>query len=96
MKAGKTVPVKFSLGGDFGLNVFAGGYPVSQSVACEGGVPQDDVELTSSAGSGLTYDAASSRYQYDWKTLSAWKGQCRSLTIRFIDGSTFEANFKFK
>ena len=33
MKAGRTVPVKFSLGGNFGLDVFAVGYPKSRQVA---------------------------------------------------------------
>ena len=52
MKAGQTVPVKFSLGGDYGLDVFADGYPVSQDVTVRGR-PTDPVEATSSANSGL-------------------------------------------
>jgi hypothetical protein len=37
VQPGRAVPVKFSLGGDQGLNVFASGHPRSQPNACEGG-----------------------------------------------------------
>ena len=36
-KAGSSLPVKFSLGGDFGLDVLAGGSPGSQDVPCRSG-----------------------------------------------------------
>ena len=39
MKAGRSVPVKFSLGGDFGPAVFASGYPASQTISCDSGRP---------------------------------------------------------
>jgi ABC-type oligopeptide transport system substrate-binding subunit len=96
MNAGRTVPVKFSLGGNFGLGILADGYPVSQQVACAGGAPQDDVESTSSTGSGLSYDASSGRYQYNWKTQKGWAGQCRTLILKFDDGQELKASFKFK
>ncbi|HUG10852.1 MAG TPA: PxKF domain-containing protein, partial [Opitutaceae bacterium] len=51
VKAGAAVPVKFSLGGDYGLSIFASGYPVSQSVACESGAPSDAIDETVTAGS---------------------------------------------
>ena len=94
MKAGRTVPVKFKLGGDYGLNVFADGYPVSQNVHCDA-TPPDPVEVTSSANAGLTYDAVSGVYQYNWKTSGNWKGQCRTLLLQFSDGQELKANFKF-
>lgn len=96
MNAGRTVAVKFSLGANFGLDVFAAGYPASQLVACSGGAPADDVESTSSTGSGLTYSAATNTYQYSWKTSKSWAGQCRTLILRFIDGQELKADFRFK
>ena len=95
MKAGRSVPVKFSLGGDYGPAVFASGYPASQTVSCDSGDPTDVVEATTSNPSGLTYDSISGTYTYNWKTLSSWKGTCRTLTLRFIDGQALEADFKF-
>jgi hypothetical protein len=96
MNAGRTVPVKFKLGGDFGLDVFEAGYPASQLVACAGGTPQDDVESTSSTGSGLSYHAGSGTYQYNWKTQKSWAGQCRTLILKFDDGQELKASFRFK
>jgi hypothetical protein len=95
MKAGRTVPVKFTLGGDYGLDVFAEGYPVSQSIDCDSDDPIDPVETTSSTSSGLTYDAVTGTYQYNWKTSSDWKGQCRTLILQFTDGQELRADFKF-
>ena len=94
MKAGQKVPVTFSLGGDFGSHVFADGYPTSEGGPCAGG-PTDAIETVSN-GAGLTYDAATGVYTFHWKTAKSWAGHCRTLTIRFIDGSELEANFKFK
>ncbi len=94
MKAGRTVPVKFSLGGDYGLGIFASGYPASGALAC-GSAEPDTVETTTSNPSGLTYDATTGTYTYNWKTPSSWKGQCRTLILQFADGQELRANFKF-
>ena len=98
LKAGQAVPVKFSLGGNQGLGIFASGYPKSQVIPCDSNALVDGVEETSTAGSStLTYDAATDRYQYVWKTDKAWAvGTCRQLVLTFTDGTTRHANFKFK
>ena len=91
------MPVKFSLGGNYGLNIFASGSPASQQVACGSGAPIDDVEQTVTAGgSSLQYDATSDVYTYVWKTEKGWAGSCRQLVIQFTDGSMAYAYFKFK
>jgi hypothetical protein len=95
MKAGRSVPVKFSLGGDYGLAVFASGYPASQAIACDSGDPADAVEATTANPSGLTYDGTSGIYTYSWKTLNSWKGTCRTLILKFSDGQELKADFKF-
>jgi hypothetical protein len=95
VNAGSAVPVKFGLGGNRGLNVLVAGSPSSAIVACGSG-PADAIEQTTTAGaSTLTYDAGSARYQYVWKTDTAWVG-CRDLVLRFRDGSTLRARFSFK
>jgi hypothetical protein len=43
-KSGSAVPVKFSLTGNQGLNIFSPGYPASQQVACDTSVPADTIE----------------------------------------------------
>lgn len=97
MKGGAAVPVKFSLGGNFGLRIFAGGSPVSRPVACSTWAPQDTVDQTSTAGaSGLTYDSSSGRYSYVWKTEKSWAGSCRQFEFTLTDGSTHIARFRFR
>jgi hypothetical protein len=96
VKAGSAVPVKFSLGGDKGLNIFAAGYPKSEVIACDSAALVDGIEQTVSSGSSvLTYDAATDTYSYVWKTDKAWSG-CRQLVAKFVDAGTQRANFKMK
>jgi len=69
MKAGAAVPVKFSLGGDQGLAIFAAAYPRSQAIACDSTASVDGIEQTVAAGgSSLQYDALTDVYTYVWKT----------------------------
>jgi hypothetical protein len=97
VKAGSGVPVKFSLGGSYGLNIFAAGYPKVQTVVCGSGAPIDEIEQTVTAGaSSLSYDAASGQYSYTWKTDKSWAGSCRQLTIRLSDGTDHVAMFQFR
>jgi Tol biopolymer transport system component/DNA-binding SARP family transcriptional activator len=96
LAAGASVPVKFGLGGDFGLNIFAVGYPTSKQVSCPNGLPPDNVEETSTLSkSGLTYDATSGLYTYVWKTDRAWRGTCRELNLKLADGSDHRVQFQF-
>lgn len=93
VKAGAGVPVKFSLGGDFGLDVFADGYPSVTQIACPG-MSVDAIEQTVSVGSShLVYDAAADQYVYLFKTSKSWAGTCRELTMVFSDGTTRSAAF---
>ena len=97
VKAGAAVPVKFSLGGDQGLDIFAVGWPKSSQVACDVSDPVGAIEETVTAGaSGLSYDAASGQYVYVWKTLRGWAGRCRELILTFADGSEQRAQFQFR
>lgn len=96
-KAGSAIPVKFSLGGDQGLQIFEAGYPGSLLTTCDSSAPLDAVEETATAGSSaLSYDAATDTYTYVWKTKKPWAGTCRQLVVRLADGSVHRANFKFK
>jgi hypothetical protein len=97
MNAGRAAPVKFSLGGDRGLDIFAAGYPQVRSVPC--GSSTDVVEeTTSSDSSHLSYSSADDRYTYLWKTDRAWAGQCKQLVLKFADhwNSDQSATFSFR
>ena len=95
--AGQAIPVKFSLSGNKGLNIFAAGYPASGQIPCSANEPGNTIEETvNPGGSSLTYNATNDQYNYVWKTNKAWKGTCRILVVRFIDGSQYYAKFRFK
>jgi hypothetical protein len=95
VQAGSAVPLKFSLGGDHGLAIFETGYPRSGAISCSTAAPQDDIEETVTAGgSSLSYGGG--QYNYVWKTDKAWKGTCRALELKLIDGTLHTALFKFK
>ncbi|HKS28040.1 MAG TPA: PxKF domain-containing protein [Pyrinomonadaceae bacterium] len=97
VNAGRAIPVKFSLSGNKGLNIFATGSPASGTIACNSSDPAVDLLGTVTAGgSSLSYDASSDQYNYVWKTESSWAGTCRQLVLTLNDGSVHRANFKFK
>ena len=95
-KSGSAIPVKFSLDGDYGLEIIADGYPQSREIACDGTDPGEGEATMSVDDIGLTYDAESDQYKYVWKSSKQWKGSCRQLVVLFTDGSYHYANFEFK
>jgi hypothetical protein len=95
VNAGRAIPVKFSLSGNKGLNIFAANSPASGQVTCASNAPAIDLTDTVTAGgSSLSYDG--NQYVYVWKTESSWAGTCRQLVVSLNDGSIYRAGFKFK
>jgi hypothetical protein len=95
VNAGRAIPVKFSLSGNKGLNIFAANNPYSVSFNCSTNDPGVDViETVNAGGSSLTYSPDT--YNYIWKTENSWAGTCRQLVVTLNDGSVHTANFKFK
>ncbi|MEU8261918.1 S8 family serine peptidase [Micromonospora sp. NPDC048999] len=96
-KAGSAVPIKFSLGGDQGLNIFAAGVPQLQPTTCDSWAPKGALQPIAAPGaSTLTYDPASKQYQYNWKTDKSLANTCGRLDVTLIDGTTHSANLSFK
>ena len=97
VKAGQTVPARFSLGGDRGLDILAGA-PTVRRVDCASGVSVDPIEevVASSPGNNaLSYDPATGLYSYNWKTDKGWSNTCRTMSFTFDDGQTLTASFRF-
>jgi len=90
---GETVPVRFSLSGDQGLNIFAAGYPKIQFISCRTSAPLGDPIATTAKS--LTYNARTDQYTYLWKTGKNWEHKCGVLQIQLNDGTTHTALFKF-
>jgi len=98
VKAGSGVPVKFGLGGNRGLAIFAAGYPQSQTVTCDTQAPTSaigDKETVAVNGSSLTYNAQTDQYTYNWKTDKSWQSGCRRLSLKLTDNTVRSALFKF-
>ncbi|MBI5653024.1 MAG: PxKF domain-containing protein [Chloroflexi bacterium] len=97
VNAGSAIPVRFSLVGNQGSNIFVSGYPKSQPIACDSTAPTDGIEETATAGSSsLSYDPITNQYIYAWKTEKVWANTCRQLVVKLKDSTYHRANFKFK
>ena len=81
-RAGDTVPVKFSLGGDRGLDV------VARAAWRPCGVTTND---SSPAFGSLSYSAGPDRYVYMWQSDKSWAGSCREFLLVLRDGTTHAA-----
>ncbi len=88
-----TIPVKFDLGGDRGLDVLAPGYPKSQQLPCDSAALTDGDESTVAEPPGLKLTGGI--YHYNWVPKPAWVGTCRQLVVKLRDGSSRRANFRF-
>ncbi len=99
VKAGRAVPIKWSLldsSGGYVADLGTFRSLSSQLVNCAIGTPSDAIEETVAAGgSGLSYDPITHRFQYNWRTASAWNGTCRVMTLVLTDGTRRDALFKF-
>ncbi len=97
--AGSTIPVKFSVGVDLGLNIFAPGSLFSRQIncspnSCGANVGIGPFEPTESVGGGL--QIIDGQYHYNWKTSNAWAGTCRELEVILLDGRRFRTKIRFQ
>ena len=93
--AGRTIPLAFSLGGDYGLGVLAEGSPRSVAVSCDTGAPLGAGEPAEAVAGGLVDLPWLGRYLYLWKTSPAWAGMCRRLAMTLADGSVHTLDVSF-
>jgi hypothetical protein len=95
-KAGSTIPLKFE--------VFRRAVELTDlsevvsvtyaAIPADPSAPTDEVEFLATGGTGLTYDATTGAYQYNWKSPSP-PGSYR-LTATTRDGSTLDADFQLR
>jgi len=93
-KAGAAIPIRFTLGWDFGLDVLAAGSPTSTPYTCSSASENAIEETVTSSTSSFSYEPGAERYSYIWKTDKAWSGTCRKLKVTLKDGTSHEALFK--
>lgn len=92
VNSGQTVPMRFALNGDLGLDVLFGD-PTAARYTCSSGDPTGDVATATGA---LIFDPGSGGYTYEWKTVKAWANQCRTFTLTLDDGTYRSADFHFR
>jgi hypothetical protein len=93
VKAGATVGVQFSLGGNLGLSIFADGTPTYQQISCTTGAP---IGTATAATGTLKYNKKTGLYTFGWVTSKTWKNTCRELTLTFRDGSTASVWYRLR
>jgi hypothetical protein len=87
LRAGDTVPAKFSLHGDHGLDVLA------RAAWRPCFVSTND---SSTAVGSLTYNGGPDRYTFMWATDRAWAGSCKELLLTLRDGTAHRSYVNFR
>src|SRR5215211_5631609 len=99
VKNGATVPVKFELfsGTTELTSTSAASSVVAKTVNCLAfnGDPEDPIEMVTTGGTSLRYDATAGQFIYNWQTPKKIN-TCYNLTMTATDGSTITAYFKLK
>jgi hypothetical protein len=97
VKGGSTVPLKFE--------VFAGATELvgtsavltftQKQIVCGTSTVIDEIEVTTTGGTTLRYDATGGQFIQNWQTPKS-PGACYVVTVTTQDGSKISANFKLK
>ena len=88
--------IRFSLGGDHGLDIYKNDHPMSASYPCGSTPPSVANEPTRLQGAnGFKYDAGTDEYLFRWNVDKSWKNTCRVFVLGLSDGSTHNLAFMF-
>jgi hypothetical protein len=99
VKGGSTVPLKFNIYTSSGgpeltsVSDISGFYVYPMS--CAAGSLDDPIEMTTTGGTSLRYDATGRQFIQNWQTPKG-AGVCFQVTMKARDGSTISAYFKTK
>jgi DNA-binding beta-propeller fold protein YncE len=97
VRAGDAIPIVFSLGGDQGRDVLAGGSPSSVQTDCDHpGTPTGGEPAWSQSGRGLSFHSWTGHYVFVWQTRKSWAGTCRTFVLGLRDGSVERLTVSFR
>jgi predicted extracellular nuclease len=91
-KAGSVVALRFSLGGDFGLDVL---WETPQVFSCGDWPLGTSSDALTPGKAGLSYNSVTDEYVFKWKTARSWPDSCRTVVMTFDDGTYRSASFGF-
>jgi hypothetical protein len=97
VKNGSTVPLRFeAFAGETELmDLAAVNQPLMATQAVCESTETDDIELLSTGGTSLSYDATTGQFVYKWQTPKK-AGYCYVLTVTLKDGTSGSARFRLK
>jgi hypothetical protein len=95
--AGRSVPIRFELDGNQGLDVIEDGWPQVAIVGCDFTAEPDAGEPARHPHwfRELVYRKSKKRYAMVWQTERRWAGSCRQFMLKLKDGTVRRADFKF-
>jgi hypothetical protein len=95
--AGSSVPIRFELGGNQGLDVIEEGWPQAAVVGCDFTAEPESGEPTRHPRRfpELRYRKHGRRYVLVWSTHRSWAGSCRQFMLKLKDGTVRRADFRF-
>jgi TolB protein len=89
VRPGDTVPLKFSIGADYGLDVLTDATATPIDCATE-----QEIGPAAPAPGPFTYNASQDRYMKVWSTEKSMAGSCYAVALSFRDGTRHEAHFR--
>jgi hypothetical protein len=99
VKGGSTVPLKFNIYTSNGGTELTGVSDITGfyvwSIGCSAASLDDPIEMTTTGGTTLRYDATGRQFIQNWQTPKG-AGVCYQVTMKARDGSTVSAFFKTK
>ncbi len=97
VKGGSTVPLKFEIFSDKTELTTTGAVKTftQKAIACPNAAAVDEIEIVSTGGTTLRYDATGGQFIQNWATPRT-PGACYVVTMTALDGSQITANFKLK
>jgi hypothetical protein len=97
VRAGSSVNLTFSLGGNRGLNILAAGSPTVAPYVCGGTVPTpgSGIALPLAKNGALAYDTKAGQYTITWKPEKR-EQSCRLVSIKLTDGTIHTARFQLQ
>jgi len=98
VKNGSTVPLKFEVFAENELTSTSSvvkGFTVKGATCPGASEPTDDIELTTTGGTSLRYDATAGQFIQNWQTPKK-PGACYEVTVTTLDNSSRSALFKLK
>ena len=95
--AGRSVPIRFELSGNQGLDVIEDGWPQVAVVGCDFSAEPEAGEPARHPRwfRELVYRKSKKRYVMVWQTERRWAGTCRQFMLKLEDGTVRRADFKF-